>query len=98
MIRRLILSAAVLAAGLALTPASADAHPTAVVPVYRPVYDPPHHHRRHHHSALFGVRVYVPATPVVVARPVYTVPAPVVVVPAPTCPPAPVVYPTPYRR
>jgi hypothetical protein len=95
MIRRLILSASALAAGLVLAPAAADAHPIAPVAVYRPDCDPPRPHHRHHH-AIFGVRVFVPAPPVVVARPVVVAPAPVVV--TPPCPPAPVVYPTPYRR
>jgi hypothetical protein len=98
MIRRLFLSAALGTAGvagLALTPASADAHPYDPVPVYRPAYYPLPHHRHHHHHSLFGVRVYVPAPPpIVVARPI--VPAPVVVVPAPACPPEPVIV--PYRR
>jgi hypothetical protein len=93
MIRRLILSAlgAAGVAGFALNPASADAHPYEPVPVYRPAYYPPHHHHGHHHHSLFGVRVYIPAPPVVVARPVYQ--APVVVVPAPACPPPRVVVP-----
>jgi hypothetical protein len=94
MIRRLILSAlgAAGVAGFALNPASADAHPYQPVPVYRPAHYGPYHH--HHHHSLFGVRVFVPAPPVVVARPV--VPAPVVVVPAPVCPPERIVV--PYRR
>ena len=95
MIRRLILSAtagAVAITGLVLTPASADAHPRDHAPVYRPVYYPPAHYpHHHHHHGLFGVRLYVPPAPAVVARPV--VPAPVVV--APVCPTPPVVVPYP---
>ena len=89
MFRRMILTVALGTAavfGLAMTPASADAHPRGYEPVRHAVYHPVF--VRHHE--LIGPRIYV-QPPIVIARPVY--PAPIVVTPAPIYVPAPTICP-----